>query len=59
MDNLNQLTMDSRFTIDEQIKNLFGSAFEDFGMDGIRYVASEVFRISEGLEKQNKEGRLL
>ena len=59
MDKVNQDALDKRFVIDQQIQDLFGSAFEDYGLDGIRYVAGEVKRISESIEQENSTGKII
>jgi hypothetical protein len=59
MDKVNQDALDKRFVIDQQIQDLFGSAFEDYGLDGIRYIAVEVKRISESIEQENSTGKIV
>ena len=56
---LTQETLDTRFVIDKQIEDLFGSAFEDYSFDGIRYVASEVKRRAGSYEKENETGKII
>jgi uncharacterized protein YacL len=58
-DKVTEEVLDTRFVIDKQIQDLFGSAFEDYQMGGIRYVASEVKRISESIEKENSTGKII
>lgn len=58
-DKVNQDALDKRFVIDQQIQDLLGSAFEDYQMDGIRYVATEVKRISESIEQENSTGKII
>ncbi len=58
-DKLTQDDLDARLVIDKEIGDLFGSAFEDFGQAGIRYVAREVKRISKRLKKMNKDGKII
>lgn len=47
-----QETVDKRFTLDRQIQDLLNSAFEDYGMNGMAYVANEVNRIVNSLQKE-------
>lgn len=54
---LTQDSLDARLVLDKEIGDLFGSAFEDFQMNGVRYVAREVKRIARQLKKINK-GRI-
>lgn len=58
MDKVNQSFIDKRFTLDRQIQDLLGSAFEDYGMDGIRYAAKEISRITTSIEKEIETGSL-
>lgn len=58
MDKVNQSCIDKRFTLDRQIQDLIGSAFEDYGLDGIRYAAKEISRITASVEKENETGSL-
>ena len=58
-DKVTEEVLDKRFVIDKQIQELFGSAFEDYGMDGIRYVAKEVKRMAESIENENQTGKII
>ena len=58
-DKVNQDALDKRFVIDRQIEDLIGSAFEDYQMDGVRYVASEIKRVADNLERENETGKII
>jgi hypothetical protein len=58
-DTLTQSHIDTRLTLNVQIGELFGSAFEDYGMDGIRYVMDEVARIGKSIQAENSDGKLI
>lgn len=59
MDDKLQETIDRRFTLDRQIQDLLGSAFEDYGLDGMKYVAAETARIVNSLQAEVTEGKLV
>lgn len=56
---LDQDTFDKRQVIDQQIQDLLGSAFEDYGVDGLVYVQSEITRKVDSLKKENETGRVV
>jgi len=56
---VNQDALDKRFVIDRQIEDLIGSAFEDYQMAGVRYVCSEIKRITDNLENENETGKII
>ena len=58
-DKLTEEKLDSRFVINRQIEDLIGGAFEDFGLSGIKYVGSEVKRITESIENENLTGKII
>jgi len=58
-DKVNQDALDKRFVIDRQIEDLMGSAFEDYQMDGIRYVLREVKRIADNIIQENETGKII
>jgi hypothetical protein len=58
-DKVHQDEIDKRFVIDRQIEDLIGSAFEDYQMDGIRYVASEVKRVTDNIIQENETGKII
>ena len=59
IDKVTEEVLDKRFVIDKSIQDLFGLAFEEHGLDGIRYVAGEVKRISESIENENQTGKII
>ncbi len=59
MDDKLQEIIDRRFTLDRQIQDLLGSAFEDYGIDGGVYVAAETARIVNSLQAEVTEGKLV
>jgi len=56
---MDQDTFDKRLVIDQQIQDLLGSAFEDYGIDGLTYVQSEVTRKVESFKKEDETGRIV
>jgi hypothetical protein len=59
MDTITQVQIDTRIALNEQIGELFGSAFEDYQLDGIQYVMDEVTRIGKSILTENKDGKLI
>jgi hypothetical protein len=56
---LTQTHVDTRLVINEQIGDLFGSAFEDYGKDGIIYVMNEVERLGRSFLLESETGKIV
>jgi hypothetical protein len=58
-DKVTEDVLDRRFVIDKAVQDLFGLAFEEHGLEGIRYVTTEIKRISESIEHENSTGKII
>ena len=55
----NQDSVDSRLTLNDEIEKLLGAAYEDYQMQGLYYVRSEVTRHVKSFKKEFRTGKII
>ena len=56
---MNESAIDKRFHLDEEIRELLAFAFQQYGMNGLKYVPKEIDRIVDHIEKEETTKKLV
>lgn len=55
---MNEAAIDKRFHLDGEIRELLAFAFEQYGMDGIKYTKQEIDRLATMIEQEEDSKKI-